>query len=177
MGTQLGRVALAAMLLSLASVSRSVAETFTQTDGTVLEGTIDYANEKEVTIRTSDGGYANAALTTLTPESLSTVQAWTETHPELNGVYSVWDQKPSVVRSRTAVTPPQLNAPGFRGLVSLQVILDETGKVSRAVVSKSTHDGLEKAAIEAMRKWSFKPAKVAGKAVKARIAISFKFEA
>ncbi len=177
MGTLLRRVALAAILLSLASLSRLVAETFTQTDGTVLEGAIDYANEKEVTIKTSDGGFANVAITALTPESASIVQSWTEANPDLSDVYSVWDQKPSVVRSRTAITPPQLNAPGFKGLVSLQVILDESGKVSRAVVSKSTHDDLEEAAIDAMRKWTFKPAQVAGKKVKARIAISFKFEA
>lgn len=177
MGTQLRRVALAAVLFSLASLTRLVAETFVTTDGTVYEGSIDYANEKEVTIKTSDGGYATTAIADLESESASTVQRWMEANPDLSGVYTVWDTKPSVVRSRTAVTPPQLAAPGFKGLVSLHVILDETGKVSRAAVSKSTHDDLEEAAIDAMRKWSFKPAQVAGKNVKAHIAISFKFEA
>lgn len=177
MGTQLRRVALAAILLTLASLTRLVAGTFHSTDGSVYEGTIDYANEKEVTFKTSDGAFATAAIAELAPESASAVQAWMEANPDLSGVYSVWDQKPSVVRSRVAVTPPQLSSPGFKGLVSLQVILDESGKVSRAAVSKSTHEALEEAAIDAMRKWSFKPAQVAGKNVKARIAISFKFEA
>ncbi len=153
------------------------ADTFVQTDGTALEGTIDCANENEVTIKTSDGVYATAAIAALDSGSADTVQRWMEANPDLSGVYSVWDQKPSVVRSRTALTPPQLNAPGFKGLVSLQVILDETGKVTRADVSKSTHEDLEEPAIEAIRKWSFKPAQIAGKKVKARIAISFKFEA
>ncbi|MDQ8186991.1 energy transducer TonB [Pelagicoccus sp. SDUM812002] len=177
MGTQLRRVALAAILLSLASLTRLAAETLVSTDGNVYEGTIDYANEKEVTLKTSEGGFVSAAIADLDSDSSSTVQRWMEENPELCDVYSTWDQKPSVVRSRVAVTPPQLNAPGFKGLVSLQVILDETGKVSHAAVSKSTHDELEDAAVEAMRKWSFKPAQVAGKNVKARIAISFKFEA
>ncbi len=177
MGTQLRRVAFAAILFSLTSLTQLVAETLVSTDGTVYEGTIDYANEKEVTIKTSDGGFATASIANLDSESASTVQSWMEANPDLTGVYSVWDQKPAVVRSRTAVTPPQLNAPGFKGLVSLQVILDETGKVSHAAVSKSTHEELEEAAIEAIRRWSFKPAQVAGKNVKARIAISFKFEA
>lgn len=177
MGTQLKRVAFTAILICLTPLTRLVADTFEQTDGTVFEGTIDYANEMEVTLITSDGEFATAAIDTFVPESASTVRRWMEANPELCGVYSVWDQKPSVVRSRTAVTPPQLSSPGFKGLVSLQVILDETGRVSRTAVSKSTHEELEEAAVDAMRKWSFKPAQVAGKNVKARIAISFKFEA
>lgn len=177
MGNQLRRVAVATALYSLFSLTRLAADTFTQTDGNVFEGTIDYANESEIAILTSSGEHVTAAIDTLDSETASNVQAWIAANPELNGVYATWDVKPTVVRSRVAVTPPQLNAPGFKGIVSLQVILDEKGRVSKASVSKSTHDDLEDAAMEAIRKWSFKPAQVAGKTVKAKIAISFKFEA
>lgn len=177
MGTPLRAIAAAIALLCVPSLSPLVAETFTRTDGSVIEGQIDHLNEKEVTFKTSDGEFVTALLAALDPASASAVHTWSEANPGLNGVYSVWDVKPSVVRSRTALTPPQLNTPGFKGRVSLQVILDEKGKVSQASVSKSTHGDLEKPAIEAIRKWSFKPAQVAGKTVKARIAISFKFEA
>lgn len=177
MEIQIRKAVLAALLASLASLDHLVAETLTQKDGHVLEGVIDYANEVEVTIKTSDGSYDSVEIASLDQSSASAVRAWTTANPESNGVYSAWDTKPTVVRSRVATTPPQLNAPGFKGIVTLQVILDETGKVSRASVSKSTHDELESPALDAIRKWTFKPAQVAGKTVKARIAISFKFEA
>lgn len=177
MKTQLPRAVSTAALICLASLNHLVADTFTRKDGHVLEGTIDCANEIEVTIKTSDGSYDTVEIASLDQSSASFVQDWTKANPESSGVYSTWDTKPTVVRSRIATTPPQLNAPGFKGIVNLQVILDENGKVSRASVSKSTHDELEDPALEAIRKWSFKPAQVAGKTVKARIAISFKFEA
>lgn len=161
----------------MTSLPPLVADSFKRSDGSVIEGTIEHVNEEEVTFKTSDGGFVTAPFAELDSTSATAIQAWSEAHPELSGVYTVWDVKPSVVRSRTAVTPPQLNTPGFKGLVSLQVILDESGKVSRATVSKSTHSDLEKPAKDAIRKWNFKPAQVAGKHVKARIAISFKFEA
>ncbi|MBK1878252.1 energy transducer TonB [Pelagicoccus mobilis] len=177
MGTQARRSALAAILICLTSLSQLAAESFIRSDGSVIEGQIDHANEREVTFKTSSGEFVTASIADLDANSVSAVQSWSDANPDLSDVYSVWDVKPSVVRSRTAVTPPQLSSPGFKGIVSLQVILDEQGKVRRATVSKSTHGDLEKPAMEAIRKWSFKPAQVAGKSVKSRIAISFKFEA
>lgn len=177
MGNLIRKVALSAVFANLAFFSSLNAETFECADGRVLEGTIDHLNEKEVTIQTIGGDFITAGITELASTSLAKIEAWASENPELNEVYSNWDVKPSVVRSRVAETPPQLIEPGFKGIVSLRVFLDERGKVSNASVHKSTHGDLEAPAIDAIRKWTFKPAQVAGKPVKARISISFKFEA
>ncbi len=176
MGTQLTRIALATLILTLSSFRIATADTLVSTDGTTYEGSISYANEREVTIQTKDGQLSVLEIASLEPASAAAVGEWSKTNPEFDGVYSKWDKKPVVVRSRTAITPPELNAPGFHGIVSLNVILDESGKVSRATVSKSTHEGLEEAAISTMRKWSFRPAQISGNNVKAHVTISFKFE-
>lgn len=177
MRTQLRGFVLATILLGFASSTNGVAETFTKADGEVLEGSIDYLNDSEVTIKTSGDEFVSASISSFDEASVSKIKEWAQSHPDLSGVYAAWDVKPSVVRSRVATIPPGLNSPGFKGIVSLQVILDEDGKVSHATVNKSTHRDLEDAAMDAIRKWSFKPAEVAGQNVKARIAISFKFEA
>lgn len=176
MKTQLVKAVLPA-ILCLVSITQSIADTFTKTDGEVLEGAIEFVNDSEVSIKTNGGEFVSVSLDSFDENSLGVIDTWASLNPELVGVYASWDKKPSVVRSRTAVTPPQLNSPGFRGIVSLQVILDEAGRVSHAEVNKSSHSDLEDAALAAIKKWSFKPASIAGNAVKARIAISFKFEA
>ena len=174
MKTKLRSVALATLFIGLSAIAQSA--TFTKTDGSVFEGDVEHMNKTEVTLKTSVGEIAAVPFADFDAASKAAIDAWAAENPDLVGVYAQWDTKPVVTRSRNAVTPPALNAPGFHGLVSLNVVLDEQGKVSWAEVSKSTHSGLEDAALEAIRSWAFKPAKIQGHAVKARIAISFKFE-
>lgn len=61
------------------------------------------------------------------------------------------------------VCPPanytdEARAAKIHGTVSLMVVITEEGHVGRIAVTKSSDDGLAKKAIEAVKKWSFRPA-------------------
>jgi len=81
------------------------------------------------------------------------------------------DENPSVLRTVKPEAPQ-----GESGLVAVQCVIDENGKVVSAVVSKSTNSALDSFALEAVAKWDFKPAKKDGKTVKTKVTIPFRFE-
>jgi len=58
------------------------------------------------------------------------------------------------------VFPPAAQAGRFSGIVTVEVLIDVTGRVAHAHVVSSTHTnvGFEEAALEAVRKWQFHPA-------------------
>ena len=176
MKTKLLSAALATLTIALACSANAEMTTLTKTDGEVLQVEIKHLNASEITLRTSEGEHVSAPLEQFDAPSRAAINAWAAENPKLANVFAAWDAKPVVTRSRNAVTPPQLNAPGFRGLVSLNVVLDEKGRVTWAEVSKTTHAALNDAALDAIQGWVFKPAEIGGNNVKARISISFKFE-
>jgi protein TonB len=60
-------------------------------------------------------------------------------------------------------------------MVAVIATIDEKGVVTAATVSKSSHTDFEAPAVEAMKAWKFKPAKVAGNAVKVRVTVPMRF--
>jgi protein TonB len=59
--------------------------------------------------------------------------------------------------------------------VLVTVVIDESGSVLAAEVKKSTDERFNSVAVEGVKKWKFKPAKLGGKAVKVIIGIPVKF--
>jgi serine/threonine-protein kinase len=71
-------------------------------------------------------------------------------------------------------TPEALKA-GIQGAVKLRIGINEQGKVEEADVVKSLDPGLDLKAIEAVKKWSFKPAMLKGKPVAVRSQVELEF--
>lgn len=74
---------------------------------------------------------------------------------------------PAQVISKTQmapVFPPAAQAGRFSGAVTVEILIDVTGRVARARVVNSTHPnvGFEEAALDAVRKWLFRPAELNG---------------
>lgn len=70
--------------------------------------------------------------------------------------------------------PMDAAAQGIRGIVILEVLIGEDGKVSASKVTRSVQ-GLDEAAMAAVRLWEYEPTKVAGKAVKVLLSQSITF--
>jgi TonB family protein len=70
--------------------------------------------------------------------------------------------------------PPQAQAQGIRGIVILELLIDEQGKVASVDVIRSIA-GLDEAAISAVRKWEFEQTKVDGKPVRVRHTVPITF--
>lgn len=100
------------------------------------------------------------------------VEAWAQ---DAEGVYSKVDENPSPIKTVRPEYPRDLKKDGISGLAAISCVIDEEGKVIGAKVVKSTHPGFERAALEAIERWRFKPGKVAGTAVKVRVTIPFRF--
>lgn len=80
--------------------------------------------------------------------------------------------------NRTQPTyPSSLLKKGIGGKVLITCVVDDSGRVvSTSIKMSSGHPDLDKAAINAVNKWKFKPAKKGGKSVKATCVVPFNFE-
>jgi protein TonB len=70
--------------------------------------------------------------------------------------------------------PAAAAAEGIRGIVIVEVLIGEDGRVESTRVTRSI-PGLDEAAMNAVKLWEYEPTKVAGKAVKVQLAQSITF--
>ena len=68
-----------------------------------------------------------------------------------------YDQRPQPTSAPQAVYPQFARDAGIKGRVLLHVLVDEVGRVERVVVVQSV-TGLDNAAIDTAKKWTFAPA-------------------
>lgn len=72
--------------------------------------------------------------------------------------------------------PTQARADGIEGTVTLMIVVDDTGKVTRARILNGPGHGLNEAALEAIRRFRFKPARQQGRAVSVETRFAYTFE-
>lgn len=90
-----------------------------------------------------------------------------------NGVYTKFDKNPVPTRTPPPKYPNSLD--GVNGIVAVLVVIDESGAVTQAVVTKSSDPAFEQPSLDAIMKWKFKPAEVGGQTVKAKVTIPLHF--
>jgi protein TonB len=84
-------------------------------------------------------------------------------------------EPPVPVRTVAPDYPPELRRDGVSGLVMVKCTIDTQGNVIEPQVEKSSNAAFEGPAIEALRKWKFKPAKQDGTPVAIKVSIPIKF--
>jgi protein TonB len=84
-------------------------------------------------------------------------------------------EAPVPVRTVNPEYPAEMRRSGASGLVTVSCIIDEKGSVTDPKVEKSTHATFEQPAVDALRKWKFKPGTEDGNAVPMRILVPIKF--
>lgn len=70
--------------------------------------------------------------------------------------------KPRLIKKVVPVYPEKLVEEGIEGVVRLRAEMDESGKVWQLQVETGLHPLLDKAAVEAVRQWRYKPLMVNG---------------
>ena len=85
------------------------------------------------------------------------------------------DQKPVAVAQISPVHPRDLLKAKVEGQVTLLFVVDEQGRVEDPRVENSTRSEFEKPALEAVRKWKFKPGTKEGAPVKTYIRQPIRF--
>ncbi|HVU33324.1 MAG TPA: energy transducer TonB [Opitutaceae bacterium] len=84
-------------------------------------------------------------------------------------------EPPVPVRTVAPDYPEDLKREGVAGLVVVQCTIDAQGNVDQPQVQKSSNKEFEQPAIDAIKRWKFKPAKLDGNPVARKVSIPIKF--
>ena len=79
------------------------------------------------------------------------------------------DEIPRVISSVSPIYPDTMRRSGLEGRVVILFIVDENGMVKNARVESSTNPAFSKPALDALRKWRFKPGVKDGRKVKTKV--------
>lgn len=79
------------------------------------------------------------------------------------------------VRTVAPDFPNDLRNKGISGVVMVNVLIDAQGNPQDLKVTKSSNSAFEEPAVEALRKWKFKPAERDGANVALRVVIPIRF--
>lgn len=85
------------------------------------------------------------------------------------------EKKPEAVSQVAPAYPPELRKAKIEGVVTLVFVLSEEGKVEEPRVENSSRSEFEKPALEAIRKWRFRPGMKEGQAVRTYIRLPMRF--
>lgn len=83
---------------------------------------------------------------------------------------------PKLLKAPAPVYPASRIAEGTHPTVTVQIVLDETGKVVKADIEHSAGADFDKAALQAVRTWTFSPAQRDGQPVASRLHVAVHFE-
>jgi TonB family protein len=100
-------------------------------------------------------------------ESPTAVARQAKTGPSVSAPRPIYTPEPEF--------PAKANKENYQGMVVLNVIVDEGGKISRIALVRPQGMGMEEAAIEAVQKWRFKPALKNGQPVAVEMNIEVAF--
>ncbi len=124
---------------------------------------------------------ANIALAAMLAEPTGAIEPGTgrgdsvieRDHYELSEV----DGRPIRTRNVPPIYPQAARRRGLSGWVLVEFVVDEKGRVENPRVSRQEgHAGFQAAAIQAVRKWRFKPATRKGKMVRVRCTVKVDFQ-
>lgn len=174
MPTKLSRAALLRSAICLGLCLQAQAfESLPLASGDVAEGLIIRTGSDGLTMLLSSGGSRTVAADDLAPAAVPVVEAWKQANPALSNVYMKFDKPP--VPKRT-VEPSRNGIPsGVTGMVSVGIVINDSGKVVEAKVIRSQHEALEEATIDAVSRWIFEPARVGSSAVSCYIVVPVRF--
>jgi len=85
-------------------------------------------------------------------------------------------QGPKAVNVVEPIYPESLKAKKIESIVTLQTVVDETGRVAQAEVTGSTgYPEMDQSALDAVKTWTFKPATLHGKPVAVYYTMKIRF--
>lgn len=86
-------------------------------------------------------------------------------------------EPPVPVRTVAPDYPRAMREQKVSGVVMVKCTIDEQGNVSETEVSKSSNESFDKFAVDALKKWKFKPGKQDGAPIAMTVTIPIKFVA
>lgn len=105
------------------------------------------------------------------------IRSLTAAQPIQDETFDVSDleKRPEAITQIPPAYPSELRKAKIEGSVTLVFVLSEDGRVEDARVENSSRPEFEKPALDAIRKWRFRPGEKDGKAVRTYIRIPMRF--
>jgi protein TonB len=85
------------------------------------------------------------------------------------------DRPPRIMAQPSPDYPHALRQEGITGSVTVEFVVDTTGRVLSAEAVRSTHRGFVEPAVRAVLRWKFEPGKLNGRPVRFRMAVPIEF--
>lgn len=85
------------------------------------------------------------------------------------------DTPPVPVKTPPPKHPDNLRRDGVSGIVTVAIIISASGEVKEASINKSTHKDFETPALDAVKRWKFKPAKKDGADIPSKVIVPLHF--
>ncbi len=85
------------------------------------------------------------------------------------------EKRPELIASVPPQYPPELRKARVEGLVTLVFVIDESGRVEDVRVESSSRPEFERPALEAVRKWKFRPGQKDGEPVRCYMRLPIRF--
>lgn len=85
------------------------------------------------------------------------------------------EERPQAIARMDPAYPNAMRKARVEGTVTVTLVVDESGHVEDARVEKSSHPDFEKPALDAIRKWRFRPGTKEGQPVRTYLMQSFRF--
>ena len=85
------------------------------------------------------------------------------------------DHAPTVISSISPKYPPELLRARVEGTVVLLFVVDESGRVLEPRVESTTHPAFEQPALEAVRRWKFRPGSREGTSVRTYMRLPMRY--
>ncbi|MBA3850041.1 MAG: hypothetical protein C0502_08600 [Opitutus sp.] len=98
-----------------------------------------------------------------------------ETVDRVPDVVAKFDVPPRPLKTKPPAYPAKLREEGVAGAVIVTLVIDEAGRVMAAEIAKASHEAFRDPSLKAVRDWTFSPAQVAGKPVRARVSVPLNF--
>ncbi len=138
---------------------------FMQGAKSLADSTVDVAPDGRAIVGGMDGDSAPYIFVIVEPQN-------TKTDGIMAGLTA-----PVIVSKVFPVYPEDARKKKIEGVVVIEIVIDEAGKITNAKVLDSPGPNFSQAALDALKQWKFQPARGAdGKPLAVRTAISFDFK-
>lgn len=167
------RILLSSAVIAACFLWTQAGAAFVLSSGESLQGEIVRSNSDTLVILDNDGQETSVSMSDLDAATRDRVDAWKASNPDLAEVYQRFDEQPVPV---STVEPSSRLIPrGARGIVSVAIVINADGDVVQARIHRSQNDDLNEAALDAVNRWSFEPARVGGAPVACFIRVPLRF--
>jgi TonB family protein len=113
---------------------------------------------------------------TSVPMRQSTLPLETESTPTALEMSHPGYRAPAVLQTVDPQHPWELRRLGIPGAVKVNLMVDETGRVTDARVASSSDPAFDDPTLAALRQWTFKPASLHGVPYASRVSVPIQFE-